>query len=90
MRVTRAGGMRVTLPRNHFRAAFAKGELTKADLTEVLPEELTLADLDAALAQDAPVPVAFGTLWFASSMAVYETLRLVAGVPTTGEAAVSW
>lgn len=61
-RLARAGGMRVTLPRNHFRAAFAKGELTKADLTEVLPEELTLADLDAALAQDAPVPVAFPTV----------------------------
>lgn len=55
-RLGRAGGMRVTLPRAHFRAALAEGRMTRADLEEVLPEGLTLPELDAALLQDMPAP----------------------------------
>ena len=57
-RLARAGAMRVTLPRAHFRAAFARGELTRADMAAVLPEGLSLSDIEAALSSDVPAPVA--------------------------------
>lgn len=57
-RLARAGGLRVTLPRSAFRAAFAEGKLTRADLRAALdlrPGQ-SLSELEAALCCDTPDP----------------------------------
>lgn len=57
-KLARAGGLRVTQPRAYFRAAWDKGDLTRDDLEAVMPEGVTLTELEAALSQDAPAPKA--------------------------------
>ncbi len=56
--LARAGGVRVTLPRAAFRAAYAKGNLTRDDLCAALELRpgLTLEALEAALNTDQPDP----------------------------------
>ena len=57
-RLARAGGLRVTLPRESFRAAWARGQLTRDDLLTALELRpgLSVAELEAALNEDTPDP----------------------------------
>lgn len=62
-RLRKVGGISITMPRAWYAERIGRGEITDADLNEVLEESaLTLAEVKAALAAPRPAPVALPTV----------------------------
>ena len=56
-RMGRVGGVALTMPRGHYAAKAASGEVTEGDIIAALVPGVTLEMVRAALAQPVPVPV---------------------------------
>ena len=61
-RMARVGGVAVTMPRGHYAAKVASGEVTDADIIAALAPGMTLATVKAALARPEPVPTRVPTV----------------------------